>query len=73
MSLADDPLGFERPALMEQLLFTGADTVTLAGFEDGVSAVIDGSPYRRRGRVRLRYHERLLLAAEREGETTWKC
>lgn len=73
VSLADDPLGFERPALMEQLLFTGADTVTLAGFEDGVSAVIDGNPYRRRGRVRLRYHERLLLAAEREGETTWKC
>ena len=58
---------------MEQLLFTGADTVTLAGCEDGVSAVIDGNPYRRRGRVRLRYHERLLLAAEREGETTWKC
>lgn len=72
VSMEDSPLGFSAPALFEQLLFTAADTVTVSGLADGISAIVDGNPYPRRGDIRLRYHERLLLAAEKKGETPWK-
>lgn len=71
VDLSDDMRGLDRPAAMEQLVFTKEDEIVLSGIADGVSAIIDGNPYQRTGSIRLRYCEDLLYAAEKKGETPW--
>lgn len=72
VSMDGDDTGFTRPAPMEQLIFGKNDEVVLSNLLPGVSVIADGNPYPRHGDVRLRYHENLLLAAEKKGATSWK-